>query len=78
MLVVTCFSSVRRWPALLRARPTNRLNPENDTGVRNVPLQSRRNHVSLETKGLIYKISYDNLAIVLRQCQSHDQLTTDV
>ena len=28
--------------------------------------------------GPIYKISYDNLTIVLRQCQSYDRLTTDV
>jgi len=28
--------------------------------------------------GPIYKISYDNLTIILRSCQSYDQLTTDV
>jgi len=29
-------------------------------------------------RGPIYKISYDNLTIILRQCQSYDRLTTDV
>jgi len=31
-----------------------------------------------ETSGPIYKISYDNLTIILQQCQSYDRLTTDV
>ena len=32
----------------------------------------------LETGGPIYKISYDNLTIILRQCRSYDRLTTDI
>jgi len=28
--------------------------------------------------GPIYKISYDNLTIISRQCQSYDRLTTDI
>jgi len=34
--------------------------------------------VELENKGPIYKISYDNLTIILRYCKSYDRLTTDV
>ena len=29
-------------------------------------------------RGPIYKISYDNLTIILRQCESYDRATTDV
>jgi len=35
--------------------------------------------VITSTRGPIYKISHDNLTIILRHyCQSYDQLTTDV
>jgi len=30
----------------------------------------------VESRGPIYKISYDNLTIILRRCQSYDRLTT--
>ena len=32
----------------------------------------------LKNRAPIYKISYDNLTIILRQCQSYDRLTIGV
>ena len=42
------------------------------TGNERVPTQL------VQCWGPIYKISYDNLTIILRSCQSYDRLTTDV
>ena len=41
-------------------------------------LRAARGVERVEVRSPIYQISYDNLTIILRQCQSYDRLTTDV
>jgi len=57
---------------LNKKRSSSRRKVDSDTS--RLPL---RRQLAVYSRGPIYKISYDNLTIILRQCQSYDRLMTD-